>query len=300
MNLYAIWSPNTVTFTYIDMSGNYQPRTATFGQGAHVTIGRVLDDQGYWYTSLQNIWTYEGHDIQGFDTSNTKTSNDTLTYYPGGGYRDPSGNWMNYLVATSDMTLYVYWDTIQYYVQFLYEDQNGVEHNFGTQQTVLWGQKLTRPATVPLVYGKTFRNWYQRINYAGVNIISATPFDFDTVFTDDVFSGWRSIYIVAQFDDGGITTGDISTEITFTEIRDPDNIITSGPYVSAGDLQIIAGTFDSYTWYLDNVQMSFNNILFSVPVASLANGQHDITLIVSKVVSGGTRYYSWYGQFNKN
>ena len=40
--------------------------------------------------------------------------------------------------------------------------------------------------------------------------------------------------------------------------------------------------------------------VFSVPVNSIANGQHDITLIVSKVESGNTYFYSWFGQFTKS
>ena len=109
VDLWAVWSSNVYTFTYVDMSGIFPNRKIKYGEGAHVTVGRVLSDDGNLYKYIPNLWIRSGIDLKGYDTSGTKFNTDPMTYNPWGEY-DDGGTLRNYITAFSDMTFYAYWD----------------------------------------------------------------------------------------------------------------------------------------------------------------------------------------------
>ncbi len=296
IDLYAVWSSTVITYTYVDKTGTFPNKTIQYGQGAHVIVGHVLSDDGKWFTELSNVWRADGMIIVGYDTSSGK---DPEAYqiadrpeYDWNGWSNTSGS--NYIEATSNMTFYVYWDIITFTVSFRYEDEYGIEQDYIPSQTINWNQKVSRPSPDPLVYDKTFVNWYLRVYINGTSVTSDTPFNFNTAFTDDAFGGYRNIEIVAKFTDGGLTGGDLDATVTFTVSGDPQSILSASPSTSGSNITITAKSgYDSYTWYLDSNPYSETSNTLNLAKSSLIKGQHEIELIVKE----GTEYYSWFGQF---
>lgn len=296
IDLYAVWSSTVITYTYVDKTGTFPNKTIQYGLGAHVIVGHVLSDDGKWFTELSNVWRADGMTIVGYDILSTK---DPEAYqiadrpeYDFNGWSYTSGS--NYIDATSNMTFYVYWDIITFTVGFYYYDESDVLTQIGTDITVNYNQTISPPSSAPLIYNKTFKNWYLASDMGGGNYSLATnPFNFATKLTDSNFSSY--IYIFAVYTDGGPTGGDLDATVTFTVSGDPESILSASPSTSGSNITITAKSgYDSYTWYLDSSPLSSetSNSL-TLAKSSLIKGQHEIELIVKE----GTEYYSWFGQF---
>ena len=117
IHLYAVWTNQIVTITYVDIYGVFPNKTAHMGKGAHYSVGRVMSDQGNWYTDLGEVWVTAGKMVYGYDESSSVSlvnGYPNCTYNRWGWYDadpDPS-NWQgsNYIVINNDKTFYVYWD----------------------------------------------------------------------------------------------------------------------------------------------------------------------------------------------
>ena len=303
LELYAVWSTNVITITYIDKSTNFESRSAVYGQGAHISVGRVLSDNDNWYRSLNEIWKIDGKEIAGFST-NADDDLDNLTYDRWGGYdSDPDPEnyvWKNYIAVTESMTFYTYWKDIVYTVYFRYTDNDGHDCWFGNGQTVGWNQCLTRPDTVPLLPGKTFDDWYLGVWVGNSYVISSTPFDFTTVFNDDVWEGNRYIHLFAKFTEGGASTGEVTTTISFEESPLADiqfSAISINRSTNQIQLTAPAG-YNEYHWYINGTEnVSLANLSsVTLDTSSWTSGLYDITLIVFD----GSEYYSCQGTLTKN
>lgn len=204
IDLYAVWSKDVVTIKYIDPEGKYPARFAQYGRGAHVTVGRALSDNGYYYQYLFDVWTKEGKELHGFDESSNKADSDGLRFDPWGWYNDGNGYGSNFITIDSDMTLYVYWSDIIFTVQFMYKDQFGQYISYLNEQQVKWNERLTRPED-PFVPSYEFEDWYlAKWNPEDGCYYTDTLFDFNTKFTDSNFEnknnyGSRYIVIIGKF-----------------------------------------------------------------------------------------------------
>ena len=302
-DLYAVWSDDVITISYIDKSSNFDSKSLVYGRGAHITVGRVLNDDNRWYQDLGSIWKIDGKEIAGFSTD-TNADIENLPYDKWGGYdSDPSPDhyvWKNYIAVTENLTFYTFWRDIVYTVTFRYQDRFGNLQNFGQSVTVGWNQCLTRPATDPMVPGKTFENWYYATPVNNGYAISTSPFDFSTKFNDDSFNGNRYITMMAKFTEGGVSTGDVTSGISFAESPDSDISFSSiSINRSANTIQLSAPTgYSEYHWYINGAEDTnlTNQNTVSITTTSWTAGYYDITLIVYD----GTNYYSCQGTLTKN
>ena len=310
LNLYAVWTTDIVTVTYIDKSSNYETRSANYGRGAHISVGRVLSDEGNWYTNLHYIWEIEGQEIAGYSTSQSANISN-LDYDKWGGYHEGEGDswvWKNYITLNQSMTFYVYWKNIEYRIFFRYRDpsnQTSYEQTFNATGNsdqpwivVGWNQKCTRPTQVPVVPGYTFEDWYEGIWNGGTSpMISSTPFDFDTVFNNESMPNEkRDVYLYAKFTEGGNTTGGLTGTVELaasseTDISDDDIDIEH-----SGDLYTITSPagFASYQWRLNGVvQTGKTGNVAVFDTGSWTTGKHDVILTIR---DNQGNYKSWHYQ----
>ena len=113
LDLYAVWTTDFVTITYIDMSGTYSSRSAKYGRGAHIPqLGQVRRENNDGFDYIFNIWSVPGKVIRGYSASSTKSNNEMLEYNDWG-WRNSGSD--DYIVVNSNMTFYVYWrDDVPY------------------------------------------------------------------------------------------------------------------------------------------------------------------------------------------
>lgn len=303
LTLYAVWSTDIVTITYIDSTGTFSNKTVKYGRGAHVQVGMALNDEGYWYTGLYNIWQIEGLNIAGYSTSSTRPAN--FDYDAGGGY-DSDGDGdidTNYLTITGNMTLYVYWEGISFYIQYYYLNDSGSEVYF-TEQTVEWNECATPPSTEPTVTGKVFDGWYiadyvwNPVTQISDFVVSNTLFDFNTRFNRSSFPNNTWIYLCAKFSDAGHAGAGI---ISFSQVGESD--ITVGVDETVGTNQVAfvaplyAGAGVYYHWYLnDALQEDKTGYSATFDYSTWAPGIYDLLL----VCCDGTHEYSFQGKIEKN
>ena len=309
LDLYAVWTTDLITITYIDTSGTFDSISSKFGKGAHVRIGQVINESKRWYDYLYSKWEIEGFEVKGYSASPDEDIN-SLSYDAWGGHTelqydyndnpvlDEYGNqqyiWTQYTKVTSDQTFYVYWGERDYWVYFRYIDQNGIE-NFFESQIVLWNHTAVRPDSVPHIPGYTFVDWY-RASWDGRTqsyILEDEPFDFSTVFNKELLNGADGIELFAKFEPAD--TGEISATVTF-EANPESDIIVTGPYDYGSYFRFEAPDgYVSYNWYLDgNVLTSEHSNILNLSKSTILTGWHDIVLIVYD----GTDYYSWNGQLS--
>jgi len=304
IDLYAVWSTDLVTVNYVDKSGTYTSRSEVYGRGAHINISRVYETNNNWTRYLREIWKKEGIEIKGFSES-ADDDVDNLPYDAWGQYylydeegnhiTNENGSWayQNYIEITEDKSFYVYWKDIIFNVYFYYTNENGRDVLFDSQ-TVAWNQCAERPESSPLLYGKTFDNWYRRYWRNNERIVSETPFDFTTVFNDDNLEGYRGIELVAKFTDGGPTEGSVETSISFEESYSD---ISVNETISGTTITFTAPSgYDSYTWRLNEVvQNDKTGAVAQFNTSTWDQGYYDVDLIARD----GFDYYSWAGQIQK-
>lgn len=312
MDLYAVWTTDIITISYIDTSSNFASKSAQYGRGAHITVGLVLGEQGRWYESIKNIWELEGKSIAGFDTSSSVATDEygnPVTTYDSWGWYGSGNNRSNYIAANSDMTFYVFWKDKTYSVRFLYINPNnpgsGV-HTVNVSTTtpndriiVGWNQKLTRPTAVPpTILGYEFDDWYMGDGDWNNPYIYPTPFNFNVTFNDESMNGRTEIRLYAKFNavpSSGIT-GTISFDPASTAGSD---ISVSGPEVSDSYVSFTApASFRTYEWKVNGTLQSLMTSHMAVfDTSSWPAGRHDIDL---EVTDYSGNYYSWHGQIVKN
>ncbi len=318
LTLYAVWTSDIITITYIDTSSNFATKTTKYGRGAHVSIGRVLNDDENWYTNLGMLWELTGKDIAGYASSPSVGTNEygdlMVDYDQWGSYHEGTGPnqvWKNYITVTTDLTLYVIWQDIRFKVYFNYQNPNfpnsgyyGVavsNENPTNRITVGWNQKLTRPTAVPpVIPGYEFDNWYYGTWMGGQLMITSTPFDFNnTVFNDDTFDGRREIYLYAKFNSSpsGAIGGTVSFDPSSTSGSDID-VTVNGPSGSNATFTLtVNATYNTYEWKHNNVvQPTLTTRVVQMDTITWAIGRHDIDLTVTDY-SGNI--YSWHGWINK-
>ena len=302
LNLYAVWSTDVITITYIDKSQTYASKISRYGRGAHIQVGYALNDNEYWYSYLYNSWRITGKEIKGYST-NPDADIDNLEFNRWGSHQvtetDEEGNtynnWSNYLAVDDSMTFYAFWGDKIYYVYFRYYNLDNEESWFATQE-VVYNTKAQRPETVPSLRGYSFVDWYERKwnGILGEYELSDTPFDFDTVFNEDNFERIEGINLFAKFEEAD--TGEVSATVEFEESPESDISVTYEGSGNDRNFTAPAG-YLSYKWYLDGVEQTAlaNQNAVTIDASSLAVGWHDVSLIVYD----GTNYYSWSGQFYK-
>ena len=323
LNLYAVWSTDLITITYIDKSSKFANAFVKVAKGAHVRIGQVFSDDQTWLEFLDYKWKVTGKEIKGFSTL-TNEDIENLPYDTWGGHSvpeyDDDGNpvldeynnqrytWSQWTEMTADTTFYVYWADRDYNVYFRYYDENGNNCWFDSQ-VVLWNEKAVRPDSVPHLAGHRFVDWYKE-KWDGEQqkwVLEDTPFDFDTVINEDTMQNEWGIDLYAKFEPAD--TGELSATVTFTENQESD-ISVGGPYttVSVNTVQFTADPgYTWYKWYFNGVCISDTNYNQNGVVLNSADytgatvefdytnwpvGWYDIALIVFD----GTNYYSWSGQ----
>ena len=314
MELFAVWSTDIVTISYTDTSGNFGTRYAKFGRGAHVTVGRVIDDENDWYRNLGEIWKIEGKDIAGYDTSATVGVNEVgdlqPTYDKWGAYGDGTeGRRSNYITVTGNLNFYVIWQDITYKVSFNYRNPNNPNSGYmpvnvsdeSPYNTIIvgWNQRLTRPTAVPpVIPGWVFDDWYLAVWYSDTMMLSSSPFNFNVTFNDQTMDGRRYVQLMAKFvpSPSGAITGAISFDPASTAGSD---ISVSGPEVSDSYVSFTApASFSTYEWKVNGTLQSLMTSHIAVfDTSSWSAGRHDIDL---EVTDYSGNYYSWHGQIVKN
>lgn len=298
LTLYAVWSTDIVTITYIDSTGTFGNKIATYGRGANVQIGYAINEERNWYEMLGNSWQQEGLYIAGYSASSTRPAN--FEYDAGGGFdSDGDGNRdTNYLTITGNMTLYVYWHGINFWVEYKFYNNSGYAETL-TVDTVEWNECAVPPTTEPSVTGKIFDGWYYAIWNAATSdyIISTTPFDFTTRFNRTNFPGVSGIILFARFSDAGHAGAGI---VSFTQVGESDITVgvdeTIGPNQIRFTAPLYSGEDAYYHWYLNDIQTgeTLNYITFNY--SDWAPGIYDVLLICSD----GTHEYSFQGKIQKN
>lgn len=309
-DLYAIWSQDIITITYIDPLNTYSNITVKYARGCHINVGTVLSEDGWWYDHLANRWFTEedGKELAGYSET-LVTDLDDLIYEKWGWYylRNEDGSpkldsngspiWSNYITANSDMTFYVYNRDVTFQVSFRYLDEDGRLCWFGNDRTVLWNHTIEIPDSVPFVNGYTFENWYLVQEMNGSYIFNSTPFDFSTALNNETFRNTKFIILMAKFTEND--SGSINTTISFHESPDSDNLNVITEYL-LDSIQFTASSgYASYTWYLNGVEQNIlnNQTVATFDTSSWVSGCYDITLIVYD--SDKDEYYSWGGQVFK-
>ena len=303
LDLYAVWTTDLITITYIDTSAKFTKRSVQFGKGAHVRIGKVISDNGYYYDNLENQWKITGKEIKGF----SKIQNDdvdNLPYDISGYHQEPqydSNNnpvldeygyqqteWTSYTKVTTDLTFYVYWGDKLYRLYFYYYDNSGESRWFETQE-VKWNEKAVCPANNPYKPGYNFVGWYRSRwdEMSQQEVLYDTPFDFDTIFNEDTIQNAWGIDLYAKFEPVG------ATELTTIEIEidvTSDSDIEVDWSYTGDTITFNASTgYDSYEWYFDGVKQSSSSTnIFELTIPS-KSGTYEISLIVKK----DGNYYSW-------
>lgn len=303
LTLYAIWSTDIVTIKYIDSTGTFTSRTEKYGRGAHVQVGMVMHDDGYWYTWLSNVWQMEGLSIAGYSASSTRPAD--FEYDTGGWYdSDSDGDRdTNYLTISGNMILYVYWEGISFHIQYYYLNDSGSEVYF-TEQTVEWNECATPPSTEPTATGKVFDGWYiadyvwNPVTQISDFVVSNTLFDFNTRFNRSSFPNNTWIYLCAKFSDAGHAG---AGTISFSQVGESD--ITVGVDETVGTNQVAfvaplyAGAGVYYHWYLnDALQEDKTGYTATFDYSTWAPGIYDLLL----VCCDGTYEYSYQGKIEKN
>lgn len=297
-SLYAIWSNDVVTITYVDSSGAFANRTARYGRGAHVNIGYVLNDEQNWYSYLNDVWHTEGLYITGFSTSSTKPAH---CEFDRGGHYDSDGDGSyerNYYVITGDLTLYTYWEGITFFVHFYYYDASGNQQSFANYE-VQYNECATAPSTSPTVAGKIFEGWLRASwistgESTGEWAISSSTYDFSMRLNNQTMNGLRDLYLFAKLNEAGHAETGI---VTFAQLPDSDITVTDA-HPTAYEFTFTAPAgMTSYEWYVDNALQTdkvSNEATFDC--TNWTYGIHDLLLIVFD----GTDYYSYHGKITKS
>lgn len=303
LTLYAVWSTDIVTITYIDSTGTFGNKIATYGRGAHVQIGYVINEERNWYEMLGNTWMIDGLNIAGYSTSSSRPAN--YEYDSGGGYDSDGDGYTdtNYITITNNMTLYVYWQGITFYVEYCYYDDSGNLNNFDYQY-VEWNEYATPPSTEPTATGKVFDGWYiadyvwNPVTQISDFVVSNTLFDFNTRFNRSSFPNNNWVYLCAKFSDAGHAG---AGTISFSQVGESD--ITVGVDETVGTNQVAfvaplyAGAGVYYHWYLnDNLQEDKTGYSATFDYSTWAPGIYDLLL----VCCDGTHEYSFQGKIQKN
>lgn len=306
LTLYAVWTKDIVTITYIDTNGKFKTRKSQYGRGAHVLLGQVPNESGYWYENLESVWLPEGKELAGYSPSPSQNL-DNLEYGSWGWHqlKDENGNpilnengdpiYSNFTTVTTDLTFYVYFRPVVFTVTFRYFDQNGLEYSLGNDVDVKWNEKLSPPADEPYVPGYEFEGWYLAENIGDHYLMAEEAFDFETPFTDEVFKGQRYIYLVAKFKENGINTGYITASVSLEESQESDiylSLALINRETNSITLNVAPGYLE-YHWLLNGVeQAEFDGKdEITIDTSSWNQGKYDLTLIVYD----GSEYYSWYG-----
>ncbi len=299
LNLYAVWTTDVCTLTYRDVSGTFEDKTLKLGKGAHISVGLVIYENQNWLTNLSSIWKIEAKDLKGFSYSPTTPINN-LEFNTYGNHIDANGNFTSYITVTDSCTFYTYFDDVVFHVSFYYYENGGYDSSdffnrrLFAQVDVAWNQTLTCPDTVPLIPGYTFENWYEQVWNNDEFVLSETPFNFETVFNDDIFHGTRNIILIAKFTEGGPTGGDVTSSISFEETFSDIDVHET---INASTITFTAPSgYDSYIWKLNNsVRNDMTGAVAQFDTSSWNTGYHDVELLVID----GSDIYSWAGQIHK-
>lgn len=314
LTLYAVWSTDIVTITYIDSTGTFSNKTAKYGRGAHVQVGMALNDEGYWYTGLYNIWQIEGLNITGYSASSTRPStceynSDGWYDYNGDGSISYSSPDKNFITIENNMTLYVYWTGITYSLRYIYYDEYGYEQSINDPDgnywwTVEWNERAVAPTPEPSVPGKIFEGWYRATWVddgsgmgTGTWVAGSTPFDFTMRFNSTNLNGMYDITLLAKFADAGHAG---AGTISFSQVGESD--ITVGVDETVANkvsfvAPLYAGAGVYYHWYLnDNLQEDKTGYTATFDYSTWAPGIYDLLL----VCCDGTYEYSYQGKIQKN
>ncbi len=302
LNLYAVWSTDVVTVTYVDSSGKFPNRIARYAKGAHVLLGRVLNDQQDWYNSLRYEWEQEGLNFAGYSPSSTRPQQ--LEYNPDGAYDSDGDGYYdkNFFTITANVKLYLYWDVVTFTVSFRYYDAFNNLNWFGNDQVVEWSHCAIPPDSVPLVPGKTFDNWYYAVEFAGTYMISSTQFDFSLPFTDENLKDFnpnnnRYILAFAKFTEGGNTTGQTTSSISFEESQDSDIALDSVIISGTDTITLTAPNYYSdYRWFINGVERPENDHKITIDTSTWTKGIYNVML----GFKSGSNYYSWSGIITKS
>ena len=186
---------------------------------------------------------------------------------------------------TGNLTLYAFWNsTEKFTVSF---NVNGGTGNFESQ-TVTNGEKATEPTTQPTKEGDentkyTFTGWYTSSDEG--KTLSETPFNFaKTKIT-------KSITLYAKWNVQ--VTSSIDVEIPYENVT-KEMLITSMRGQEGGTWEITAKEgYDSYTWKWDGVtQSEYNNKNVFITPTAIKGGTYTVSLLVTKIIDGETKYYS--------
>ncbi len=303
LDLYAVWTTDIITITYIDTSNNFTSRTARYGRGAHILVGRVLHENQNYYNYLHYEWTLTGKEVKGF-SENADADLDNLEYDTYGWHQellvdpddspilDEYGNqqteWTSYHRVTEDTTFYAYWGDKLYNVYFRYYNAAGDECYFESQQ-VAYNGTAQRPDAVPYVPGYVFVDWYtSRWNSLTQRYeLDDTPFDFTTVFNEETMLNNWGIDLFAKFEPSGSTEeieigleieASSESDIDVTYEYDTDTVTFTAP----------AG-YDSYEWYFEGAKQTSQTTNVFELTKPAKYGSYEISLIVKK----NGKYYSW-------
>ena len=175
LDLYAVWSTDTVTITYHQNNGDDTTHIETVGRGAKFRIGHYTKieqnmTRACWLASLNDLWPTPGKSIRAC-SANASSSIDAAEY--------PI---INSLETISDsIDLYCIWGDKTYNVHFFIQDPVSKKRKNINNESVSWGSKATAPDENPYLPGYVFVGWCLNVN----GQMSDTIFDFNTVLNEE-------------------------------------------------------------------------------------------------------------------
>ncbi len=298
MSLYAVWTKDIVTITYVDTSGNFEKRTARYGRGAYISVGRVLDEKENYFRNLYDVWRKDGKYLAGFSTTPDAVA--PYEFDAWGNYDLQNGNYSkNAYQVNNDIIFYGHMDDVTFVVHFYKMNSFG---NYSLDdtltQTLSWNQTVIKPADPALIAGYTFEYWCQGEWGDGNPVLAPTAFDFNTPLNDDTLTGRRYLNLFTKYASGGISNGAASGTISFTEISGDEIDVKITKSSNIIKLEVISSGFSDYKWTIDYEEKTSlaNHSAITIDASTMSKGHHDILLIAYN----GSEYRSWSGQLDIN
>lgn len=263
--LYAVWTTKDVYTITFDLNG---------GDGTNFEENVIVDEKLAAPSVVPERKSDEDFDYTFAGWFTSEDEGKTLASTP-----------FNFDEAITDnITLYAGWTKTAFYkVSF---NLNGGKESI-VPQRIKNGSKANEPEIIPTkdpAESTTyeFAGWYTSTDDG--TTLSSTPFDFNTPISE-------SIVLYAKWE--AQVTSYIDVDIPY-ENATKEMLITSMRGLEDGTWECTAKEgYDSYTWKWDGVtQTEYNNRnVFITPIA-VKGGTYTVTLLVTKIVDGETKYYS--------
>ena len=239
MDLYAVWTTEYYTFTFVNTYKPAQTVSKRVGKGAKLNLDSVLG----WNTTLDSP---AGYTSRCFAETADATSDFTWD-----------------AEATDDKTFYVLWGAnLVCHENWYYDGVN----EYRNWIFCLYGQPITEPDYTPYREGYTFDGWYMDAD-------CTTPAAFPLTVASAGYDGY--IHIYAHWTGKAHS----AVTVTLQSLSASDGLSVDREETADGFVLTATGGFASYVWRIDGTLLeSGTNSSYTLDASSLDAGTHYVTL----------------------